>query len=108
MDVLGGFLELLHADFHGIGYLLVVIEQDFLADNLRDEETRGLVGELVLAKVGRAIGQQLLDAPQHGIDVETIRHRKGDNLCVGQQLVPLLHQRLKVLLVAEVYFINKE
>ena len=47
---------LLYDDLCGIGHLFVVGEQDFLTDNLGNEETGASVGERVLAEVGRALG----------------------------------------------------
>ena len=51
------FLEFLDNDLGGIGHFLVVVEQNLLADDFGDEESRGLVGEGVLAEVRFAFGQ---------------------------------------------------
>ena len=64
MDVLLRFLKAFYADLHTVGNLLVVEEQDLLADNLTDEEASRFVGQLVLVEVWRRVGQQFLDALQ--------------------------------------------
>ena len=52
-DVYGSFLfvEFLHDDFCRVRYFLVVVEEDFLANDFGDEEACGFVGECVLAEV---------------------------------------------------------
>ena len=45
-------LETLHAYLHGVRHLLIIIEEYLLADNLRDEELGGLVGELLFVEIG--------------------------------------------------------
>ena len=87
------FLEALHAHLHRVGYLLVVVEQYLLADNLRHEEAGRLVGQLVLVEVGRTFGQQFPDAFQQHVRAKLVLRRNGQNLGLGQQRVPLLHNR---------------
>ena len=52
MDAFSSFLKTLHHYFYAVGHLFVIIEQDFLADNLGNKETGRFVGELFLVKIG--------------------------------------------------------
>ena len=56
------FLEGLHFDLARIRDLLVVVEEDLLADDLIDKESRGFVGQLVLWEEGRSDGQGFFDS----------------------------------------------
>ena len=102
------FLERLHADFNRVRYLLVVIEQNLLAYYLAHKETCRFVGELVFVKIRRRVGQQLLNALQQHVDAKLILGRYGQNLSIGQQLMPQLNQVAELLLVALVNLVDKQ
>ena len=72
VDMLLVFLEPLHTNLHTVRDLLVVVEQDFFAYDLGDEEAGGLIGELVLVEVGRALGQEFLGALRQDIGAELV------------------------------------
>ena len=101
------FLEALHTDLDAVGDLLVVVEEYLLADDLRDEELGGLVCQLVLVEVWRTLGQEFLDACQDGLHVEPVQRRYGQNLRLGQNLMPLLHERDQILLVGQVNLVDE-
>ena len=50
-------VKLLNDDLRGIGHFLVIGHEDFLADDLGDKESAAAVGQSILPKVGRALGQ---------------------------------------------------
>ena len=108
VDVLVGLLERLHLHLYRVRNLLVVVEQNLLADNLRDEEACGLVRELVLIEERRRVGQQLLDAAHEHVDAELVLRRDGENLGVWQQRVPALHGVAERLLVALVNLVDEQ
>ena len=84
-------LEALHDSLYAVGYLLVVVEEYLLADDLGDEEAGGLVGPRVLVEVGGRLRQQLLDARQHLIHAELMQGGDGEDLGLRQDGVPFLH-----------------
>ena len=100
VDVLVCFLELFNNNLYAVGYLLVVIKQYLLADNLGYEEAGRLIGPLVLIEVSRALGQEFLYALQHNINIELVQGADGDNLCLGQYSMPLLYYIGKLLLTS--------
>ena len=53
VDVAVGLLKRLHLDLYRVRNLLVVVEQNLLADYLRHEETGWFVGQLVLVEERR-------------------------------------------------------
>ena len=81
-------LEALHDDLYGVGYLLIVIEENLLADDFRDEEAGGLVRQLVFVEEGGTLRQQLLDALQQHVDAELVLGRDRQDFGVGEQGVP--------------------
>ena len=108
MYLMGILLELLHHHFYRIGYLLVVIKQNLLADNLRDEEACRLVRPLVFAEVGRRIRQQFLHPLHHIIHVELRLGRNGNHFRPGQERRPLLDGLHQLLLVRQVYLVDEQ
>ena len=90
VDMLLVFLEPLHTNLHTVRDLLVVVEQDFFAYDLRDKEAGGLIRQLVLVEVGRALGQELLDTLQQEIGAELILGGDGQDLCLRQQGMPVV------------------
>lgn len=92
VDVAFMLLKLLHHNFDGVGYFLVIIEQDFLANDFRNKETGGLIRPLVLVEIGRRVGQQILDAAQHIVDVELCHRGDGEDFRFRQNLVPIAPQ----------------
>ena len=108
VDVLVGLLERLHLHLHRVRYLLVVVEQYLLAYYLRDEEACGLVRKLVFVEERRRVGQQFLDAAHEHIDTELVLSRDGEDLGVGQQLMPALHSVAERLLVALVNLVDEQ
>ena len=62
---------------------------------------------MIFIKVGRALGQEFLYALQHIINIELVQSADGNNLCLGQCLVPKLDLLGQSLLVAKVYLVDE-
>ena len=88
-------LEPFDDDLNRIRYLLVIIAQYLLTDNLRDEELRRFVGELVLVEICRILRQKFLYTLHQDVNTELIRGRDGKDLRIGQQRMPLLDEGTK-------------
>ena len=82
------FLEGLHFDLDGIRDLLVVVEEDLLADDLIDEETCGFVGQLVLWEERRSDRQGFFDGIEELGYTETLLCGDGEDLCLGELGMP--------------------
>lgn len=61
MDMVVILFETFHDDLYRVRDLLVVIAEDLLTDNLRDEELSRLVRQLVLVEVSRTLREQFFD-----------------------------------------------
>ena len=94
-----------HFDFDGVRDLFVVVEEDLLADDLVDEETFGLVGELVLGEESGSFGQGVLDGIEELGDAETLLGGDGEDLSFRELGVPEIDEALEGVLRREVYLI---
>ena len=106
--LLGGFLvvEGLDLHLHAVRDLLVVVEQDFLTDNLIYEEAGRLVGQLVFGEERRALGQRVADGVEELRHAELLARRDREDRCLGQQPLPKGNQLLQGLLRGEVYLVD--
>ena len=102
------FLELLYHYLSTIGYLLVVVGQDLLADNLGGKEAEVAVGEEILVVPGLALRQQADDAVEYGLEAETLLGRGGEYLGAGNCGGPLCGQSGHCLLVTQVYLVDND
>ena len=102
------FLEGLHFNLDRIRDLLVVVEEDLLADDLINEESRGFVGQLVLWEEGWSDGQGFFDSIEELRDAETLLRGDGEDLCLGELRVPEGYEGLEGLLSREVNLIDDE
>ena len=100
--------ELLDNDFRGVGDLFLIVEQDFFPDNFRHEETRRAVGQGVLLKVGRRIGEEGLDATLDGLNIEARERGDGDDLGRRKERVPRLDGLGQPRLIREVDLVNEQ
>ena len=107
-DVVDTFFLLVAFDGHlaAVGYLFLVVEQQFLADDFADEETHGAVGEFVFGEVGGILGQEVEDVVENGVDVEPFGGGAGDDDGTRDLVLPVGYLVLDVLLVAEVDFVD--
>ena len=78
-----GFVELLHNHLYGIWHFLVVVGEDFLADNFGDEKAGGLVGQGVFPEVWGRRWQKLHNAGHEVGNVEILLGRQREHLGVG-------------------------
>ena len=108
VDLLGRLLELLYPHLHRIRDFLIVIEQNLFANDLTDKKFGGLVRQLVLVKIRRTVGQELLNAFEQHVHAKLIGSRNGKNLGIGQQRMPLLHQLAYGLLVARINLVDDQ
>ena len=108
VDVAVGLLKRLHLNLYRVRNLLVVVEQNLLADYLRHEEACWFVGQLVLVEERRRVGQKLLNAAHEHVDAKLVLGRYGKNLGIGQQRVPLLNGVAECLLVALVNLVDEQ
>ena len=99
--------ELFNQHLYRVRYLLVVITQNFLANNLRDKEFGRFVRELVFAKISWAFGQQLNNALHQYINAKLVLGRDWQDFRVREQGVPPFHNIAKMPLVGFVYFVDK-
>ena len=65
-------VEFFDYDLRGVGHLLIVVEEQLLADDLCDEESGWLVGEGILAEIWWRYGEELDDAPAEMVDFERL------------------------------------
>ena len=101
-------MELLDLDLDAVGDLLVVVEEDLLADDLVDEEALGFVGELVLIEERRALGQYLDDAGKERVEAEMFEGGDLEDLGLREGLVPEGGEVLEGLLGGEVDLVDNE
>ena len=94
-------VKFLDDDLGGVGHLLVVGHEDLLAHDLGDKEAAAAVGEGILAEVGRALGQQLDDALHDVVHIEVLERAGGEDLGVGQELLPLVDDAHQVIVALE-------
>ena len=106
VDDVVALLEALDADLAGIGNLLVVEQQDLLADDFGDEEPGGLVGQGILLEIGRTLGQQLFDLGHQQIGTQTMQGGNGYDFGVGQTLMPLFDKPDECGLIDEVHLVQ--
>ena len=66
-------LETLNDNLYRVRNLFVVIAEDLLTDNLRDEELSRFVRKLVLVEISRTLREQFLDTLHEHVDAELIR-----------------------------------
>ena len=83
MDAVFALLIALHLDLHGIGDLLLVVEQYLFTNDLGDEETHGAVGELVFWEIGWALRQLLQDLLEDELHIGVVLCREREYGGVG-------------------------
>ena len=108
VDLVLLLLEHVNAHLHRVRNLLVIVEQNLLAYNLRHEEASWLVGELILVKVRGRRWQQLLNALHQDVGAKLVLCRYGQNLGVGKQRVPFLHDVAELFLLAHVDLVDEQ
>ena len=96
----------LHGHFAAVGYLFLVVEQEFLADNLADEKAHGAVGEFVFREIGRVFGQNLHDVVEDGVDVEPLGGGGRNDHGTGNDVLPIVYLLGDLLLVREVNLVD--
>ena len=104
----GLLLVALHDNFHTVGNLLLVLQQDLLADEFRHEEAHRAVGEGILREIGRALGQQRDDAFAHLLDVDPLEGGNGENIRGRENRLPVALRFLHLLIGVFVDFVDDE
>ena len=100
------FIVALNGHFAAVGYLFLVVEEQFLSDYLADKETHGAVGKFVFGEIGRVFGQELEDVVEDGVEVEPLRGRGWNDDGTGNLVVPIGHLLVHLLLVGEVDLVD--
>ena len=109
MDGVFLLLEFLYEHFCRVRYLLVIVEEEFLTDDLCDEETHRFVGQRVFAEEGWRRGKELDDAGLQVVYVEVLDGADGEDLSVGKTLLPGVYEGFELLIVLEeVYLVDDE
>ena len=103
------FVEFLNDNLSRIGNLLVIVQEDFLADNLCDKKSCRFVGQRILPEIGGMLRQKLHDAVHEVLDIEMFLGRCGEDFGVGEQLTPAVYDRVQfVLRLDKVYFVDHQ
>ena len=107
-DVVDTFFLFVAFDGHlaAVRDFLLVIEQQFLADDFADKETHGAVGELVFGEVRGILGQEVENVVEDGVDVEPFGGGAGNDDGTRDLVLPVSYLVLDGLLVAEVDFVD--
>ena len=102
----GAFLVVGDVDGGRVGDLLLVLLEDFLADDLGYEEPLGVLADHVFRVERRPRRQALFDLGHQHIDVEAVERREGDDRFEGAQPGVLFYQRQGFFLLDQVDFVD--
>src|SRR5574344_175681 len=101
-------LKLFHAYFDRIRDLFIIIQEYLFSNDFTHKESRRFVCQLFCSEVWRRIRQQFLYPFEEHIDAKLILCRNRQYLGIGYQIMPILYNIAKFVLIALVYFINQQ
>src|SRR5208282_3426973 len=106
-DQFARLFEAVHEHGDGVRHFLARRQNRLFADEFRGKESLGLVGELILRKVGRSFGQARKPA-LHDIEAAFAGERRnGENLRKVEGLVVAVDQREKKRLLDKVDLVQQ-
>ena len=102
---LSTFLEFLHHNLAAVRDLLLIVEEDLLPNDLRCEESQVLVCEHILVIPCRSYREILYDGIEDVLEIESFLCRCREYDCIGNLLLPPVHEFQHLLLTADVYLV---
>src|ERR1019366_6276 len=105
---LGAFLILIDQHGGGVWNFLRGVLQHLLANQLRNQETFGVIGHLVLGEIARAFQQRFDDHVEQGVEPLFLEPRNGNDIDELVQFLVLSNERQQSFLGDQVDFVEQQ